>query len=339
VSWQDRERRGRNRERIALSVLSLLVVFLLLGGFFYLRASQEPVGKLSVVSTSQVTISVNEAPPPQVQEPAPAPEPTATSTAQRAAGRGPGIVSEVLSGGQAEAAAANRPNLSTGGAQASATAVATATSAVRSGISLGGSGGGTNSGGTSGGGGGPLGRVFEPPDPTNTPPPGTPRPASTFEAGGATPAGHNSHLHIDGVVGPGAYTTGGIIVSNVGPVAFNYSLSMSTAGGAEFAAALRLRIYLRVGASCDYRGPPPSPAADLLPLTGDQVGTVLYDGNFGSGNKFGDPSVELAAGDRPLGIGQSEVLCMEVFFPWTAGNESQGQTVNGSLIFTAKSPE
>jgi hypothetical protein len=114
---------------------------------------------------------------------------------------------------------------------------------------------------------------------------------------------------------------------------------MSTSGSAEFAALLRLRIYRRVGPSCDYAGQPPSPAAGFLPLTGDQVGTVLYDGNFGSGNKFGDPTVELAAGDRPLGIGESEVLCMEVFFPWTAGNAYQGLAVNGTMIFTAKSPE
>jgi hypothetical protein len=30
---------------------------------------------------------------------------------------------------------------------------------------------------------------------------------------------------------------------------------------------------------------------------------------------------------------------MEVFFPWTAGNEYQGLAVNGTMIFTAKSPE
>jgi hypothetical protein len=141
------------------------------------------------------------------------------------------------------------------------------------------------------------------------------------------------------VVGPGAYTTGGILVSNAGPVAFNYSLSMTTSGSAEFAALLRLRIFVRVGSSCNYPGQPPSPGDAFLPLTGDQVGSVIYDGNFSSGNKFGDPAVEVAAGDRFLDVGASEVLCMEVFFPWTAGNEYQGLAVNGTQIFTAKSPE
>jgi hypothetical protein len=154
-----------------------------------------------------------------------------------------------------------------------------------------------------------------------------------------SPPGHHSHLHIDGVVGPGAYTTGGIRVSNVGPVAFNYSVSMTTTGDATFASLLRMRIFLRVGDSCNYPGPPPSPATGFLPLSGDQVGTVLYDGNFATGNKIGDPTVELATGDRHLNVGQSEVLCMEVFFPWTAGDEFQGLSVNGTQIFTAKSPE
>jgi hypothetical protein len=141
------------------------------------------------------------------------------------------------------------------------------------------------------------------------------------------------------VVGPGAYTTGGIIVSNAGPVAFNYSLSMTTAGDSAFASVVRLRIYLRVGASCDYQGAPPAPGDGFEALTGDQAGSVLYDGTFASGNKFGDPGVEMASGDRQLDVGQDEVLCMEAFFPWTAGNEYQGLSLNGTMLFTAKSPE
>jgi hypothetical protein len=113
---------------------------------------------------------------------------------------------------------------------------------------------------------------------------------------------------------------------------------MFTDGDADFAQALRLRVYLRVGASCDFPGAPPS-GDDFLPLTGDQAGTVLYDGNFATGNKFGDPSVEIAPGDRQLASGESEVLCFELFFPWGAGNVYQGKHVNGTLVFTAKSPE
>jgi hypothetical protein len=30
---------------------------------------------------------------------------------------------------------------------------------------------------------------------------------------------------------------------------------------------------------------------------------------------------------------------MEVFFPWDAGNQYQGKSVNGTLVFTAKSPD
>jgi hypothetical protein len=152
------------------------------------------------------------------------------------------------------------------------------------------------------------------------------------------PPGHRSHLAMPGIVAPGAYETGGILVSNVGTVAFNYSLSMSTAGDAGFAAALKLRIYLRVGASCNYPGAPAA-GDDFLPLTGDQVGTEIYVGDFATGNKFGNPDFEVFAGDRFLAPGESEVLCMEVFFPWGAGNSNQGKSVDGTFIFTAKSPE
>jgi hypothetical protein len=370
---QLREQRARRRERMAISVLSLLILFTLLGGYFYLRATQEQEGKLAVVSSSGVTFSINEAPAAPDDAPSSG-EASPTATAGAAARGGPAISSEVLGGaGQPAASAAPASNAqpSSGGAraQAQATAAASPTSAARSGVSIGtsgASGSGGNPGANSGGGGNNSGSGNPPPQPTSTPgddapgggvptatapagdpgPTSTPRPTRTPAPPTATPfpdevtpLGHNSHLHIDGFVGPGAYTTGGIRVTNLGQVAFNYSLSMSTSGSAQFAQLLKLRIYLRVGASCDYRGPPPSPGGDLLPLTGDQVGTELYVGNFASGNKFGNPAVELAAGDRFLDIGEDEVLCMEVFFPWTAGNEYQGLAVNGTMIFTAKSPE
>ena len=46
MNRQEREEREHRRERMAISLLSLLILFTLLGGYFYLRASQEPVGKL-----------------------------------------------------------------------------------------------------------------------------------------------------------------------------------------------------------------------------------------------------------------------------------------------------
>jgi hypothetical protein len=361
VSSQQRDQRERRRERVAISILSLLILFSLLGGYFLLRATQEQEGKLAVVSSSGITFSINEAPPGDAAEPASG-DPAPTATAQANSRGRPSISSEVLGAASGEPAASTAPgSSSSGAARAQATAAASPTSITRTGVSIGTSSASEGDPGGSTGGGAAI--PTEPPAPTSTAgsgglvptptiPPGdpgptsTPRPTRTSAPPTATPfpeevtpVGHNSHLHIDGFVGPGAYTTGGIRVTNLGQVAFNYSLSMSTSGSAQFAQLLELRIYLRVGASCDYRGPPASPGAGFLPLTGDQVGTEIYVGNFATGNKFGNPAVEVAAGDRFLDVGEDEVLCMEVFFPWTAGNEYQGLAVNGTLIFTAKSPE
>ncbi len=368
MNFQASQRRERTRERIAISALSLLILLVLVGGYAYLRSSQEPIGKLSVISTSEVTISVNEALPATVAPDSAAPAtPTQTPVRPAASGRGPNLAAEVFGASeQADASASSQQaapaaGQAGGGQQASARATATVPSATgtpRTGIVP--QIGSTNSSGgepaaqptptrppvtsTSAPGGGstpvPATSTLPPSNPTQAA--AAPTAVPTQQSGGddvPTPIGHHSHLHIEGFAGPGAYTTGGIIVTNVGEVAFNYSVSMSTSGSQTFAALLRMRIYLRVGTSCNYPGQPSSPATGFLPLAGDQVGTVLYDGTFASGNKIGDPTVELAAGDRHLEPGQSEVLCMEVFFPWTAGNEYQGLSVNGTQVFTAKSPE
>jgi hypothetical protein len=352
MSYQERELRARRRERVVMSILSLLILVTLLGGYFYIRATQEQTGKLAVLATSQVTIGVNETSAPEEEPSATEPSPHPTPR-PAASGRAPGpvISSQVLGESSVPLAASPSPQ-----------PAATATSAPRTGVSIGTSPLEPPGGGGAGGGGGgaptPT-RTSAPPGVTVTPTtPGSPGPSATPEpsttprptrtAGPPTPTpvteearpiGANSHLSIPGFAAPGAYTTGGVIVSNIGEVAFNYSLSFSTSGSGDFARALRLRIYLRVGTSCNYPGPPPSPSGDFLPLASDQVGTVLYDGDFATGNRFGDPTVEIAPGDRFLDVGESEVLCMEVFFPWPAGNQYQGQSVNATMIFTAKSPE
>ena len=144
----------------------------------------------------------------------------------------------------------------------------------------------------------------------------------------------SGRLAMPGLVAPGAHKQGGILVTNTGSEAFHYSVGMTVTGDIEFAQTLKLRVYLRAGASCDYPGPPPS-GDDFLPLIS---GLSLYVGDFATGNKVGDPSVEADPGDLILRPGQSEVLCMEVFFPWGAGDAFQGKSVNGTFTFTAKSP-
>jgi hypothetical protein len=353
---------GRRRERIALSVLSLLVLAGLLSGYVMLRG-QKQQGGLGLISTSQVTISVNGVP--SADTPAPgaeatqAPSPTTAPAARPSGGRGPALTTEVLgaeqeasAGASASAARLSPPASADGGSQPAA-AGATATPA--------GSGSGTgfappqigSIGGGSAPGGGPPPVTATAAPPTATPAGGqataTPSAATATAAPPtATPGSTGeaapryiglSQPTFGDVIGPGAYGTDAIIVSNVGQVAFNYSLSMDVTGDTALGSEIRFRVYLRKGSTCDFPGQPPAPGASLLPLTGDQVGSVLYDGTFTAGNKFGDPTVELASGDRPLGIGQSEVLCFEVFFPWTAGDEFQGKSVTGTLVFTAKSPD
>jgi hypothetical protein len=367
MSRLERNGRGGRRERIALSVLSLLVLAGLLTGYLMLR-SQGQQGRLGLISTSQVTINVNGVPNPDTPfpgaEPTQTPSPTPAPAARPSGGRGPALTTEVLGADQqaragAAAAGIAVPTTAAGGTQppaAGATATPSNTST--------GTGfappqiGSIGSNGAGAGGGGPglptatsaaptatpaLGQATATPSgPTATAAPPTPVPPTATPEQEGEPAprfiGALAPTFVD-VIGPGAYATDAIIVSNVGQVAFNYSLSMNVSGDAALGSEIRFRIYLRKGSTCDFPGQPPAPGDTLLPLTGDQVGSVLYDGSFTAGNKFGDPTVELASGDRPLGVGQSEVLCFEIFFPWTAGNEFQDRSVTGTLIFTAKSPD
>ncbi len=356
----------KDRRRRVLSLLSLLVLFTLLGAWVLLKLTTKQEGELDSISTAQVKITINEsAPPPSDQDAAS--QATATP-APRPAGGGPSIVAEVLGADDGAAQAkANTGGTRPGGAPlAAATAILPTSTAARPSIGLAppGSSGPTQAAprasATQG-----SGSAFVPgasatapssqptagasatapssqptAGPTSAP---TTAPTSAPSAPTATPVveevsspGHHSHLSIVGFVGPGAYDNGGIQVVNSGPVAFNYSVHMTVTGSSTFAAVIKLRIYLRVGTSCNYPGQPPS-GDDLLPLTGDQVGTELYVGTFTAGNKIGDPLV-LNAG-RDLAVATNEILCMEVFFPWGAGNAYQGLSVNGTFFFTAKSPD
>jgi hypothetical protein len=362
------------RRRLLVSTLSLLALSGLIGGYVLLHLTQPREGKLSVLSTSQVTIDVGGVPSPGPSQPETSPTEAIPSPVAARTGRAPSIVTQPFTGTEEAATSATTGSTGPTGRNSSASSqsrpAATPTSIhttgpantglLPPGLSL----GETGQGGTGGGGNLPSSQPTStatsggaqststpstgatavatatsgsPPTaaPTKTPQP----PTATLVPEELLPIGHNSHLSMEGFVGPGAYKAGGIIVSNLGSVAFDYSVSMTVTGDQTFASLLRLRIYLRVGSTCDYPGQPDAGASTLKPLTGDQVGTVLYDGTFTTGNKIGDPAAFPATGDRHLNVGQSEVLCMEVFFPWTAGNQYQGQAVNGTQTFTAKSPD
>jgi len=367
----------KDQRRRVLSLLSLLVLFTLLGAWALLKVTTKQEGQLGSISTAQVKITINEGGLPPSDQDAGSLEPAKPSRGP--AGRGPSIVAEVLGANDdgAAQAKANTGGTRPGGAPpAAATAILPTSTAARPSIGLappGGSGPTQTSPpratATQGSGSGlfpgatatapssqptaaqptagasataPSGQPTAAPTsaPTTAP---TSAPTSAPSAPTATPAveevsapGHHSHLSIVGFVGPGAYDNGGIQVINAGPVAFNYSVHMTITGSSTFAAVLKLRIYLRVGTSCNYPGQPPS-GDNLLALTGDQVGTELYVGTFTAGNKIGDPLV-LSAG-RDLAVGVSEILCMEVFFPWGAGNEYQDLSVNGTFFLTAKAPD
>lgn len=321
------ERRRRSR----LSLLSLLLLLVLIVLWIALQCSSQREGRIGSITTAQVQIGVGASPTPLPPDFTPFPGATrtpvpgaATPTVTRPqTGVVPGIQAEVLGAGATGAATATPatgqppPAEETQIAGATSTAVVGATATAAAGATS-----------TPGTGATPQPTIDFGPQPTAT---------ATPPSGGGG-GGSSGSLAMDGFVAPGAYKNASIRVTNNGPVTFHYSLSMSTSGDAVFASTLRLRVYVRVGDSCDFPGQPPS-GNDFSPLTGDQVGTVLYDGNFASGNKFGDPSIEIAAGDRQLAPGQTEVLCFELFFPWGAGDENQGLHVNGTLIFTAKSPD
>jgi hypothetical protein len=329
-----REQEPQRSRRLWLSLLSLLLLFLLLTAWVSFKAMNETTGRFISITTAEVRLGVvTEAtatpsatpsgPTAVAATPTPGPAVGVPTVARPVIGAQPGITAEVL--GAADEPSLQPTPLATPSATQPVTDVQPGTGPTEV--------PGVPTAPPGGNGSAPT----LPTDPGQPGAPGATPTAPSGPGGGGPGSGGGGGLAIEGFAAPGAYKNHAIRVTNPGTIAFHYSLGMQTSGDAPFAQVLRLRVFLRVGSSCDFL-PPPASGGDFLPLSGDQVGTVLYDGNFATGLKFGNPSIEIAPGDRQLGPGQAEVLCMEVFFPWDAGNDFQGQSVNGTFVFTAKSP-
>lgn len=347
-------KKSNGERRVLLSLLSLLLLGSLLGGWFVLRASNKE-GKLGSISTARVDVAIGGEPQagaPAAPSVAPAQvAPTSSAARKSADGRGPSLAVEILgasTGAAGDDDAALAVSAPTGGSQTGAPAPSTSTATTSQGTPT------------------PTQRFVGPtpaerPDPTSTPgnsqTPKTPTAVASnspspraVQPGSATSSGSSqwtdpealpislAHVSIPGGAAPGTYTSGGILVTNVGTVAFHYSVNLTLVGDTGFGGQIKLRIYTRqVGVNrCNYQ----SAVENFVPLIGgDEATRVLYNGAFSAGNLFGNPAIEVATGDRFLVPGQSEVLCIEAIIPLSLGNAFQGATVTGTFVFTAKSPE
>lgn len=306
----------RRRRRVLTSLLSLLLLLLLLSGWCVVRGGGED-GSLSSISTSTVQVAINGTAQPE-GTPRDAGGPGSSSNRQKP------LLTEVLGATSQPTPAptatveptATATLAPTATVQPPATALPQATPQPAATATT-------------------QPTATPPSSPTAVPPIIDPTATPTSDGGGGAGGGTGPPiLTFADLLFPGSYATGGVSVTNTGTGGFSYSVSLLTAGDAGFASALVMRIYLQSGGSCDFPGQPPVDDGLL-----SAPGTVLYESNFASGDKIGDPTVEIDADDLFLDPGDSEVLCMELFFPWDAGNEFQGAAVDGSFIFTAKSPE
>jgi hypothetical protein len=139
-----------------------------------------------------------------------------------------------------------------------------------------------------------------------------------------------------GNMAPGDRSTGSLTVSNGGSLQLRYAVQRSAdnTDGKALGAALRLRIALRGGAACDF--PYYNADGSTTTLTDD---TQLYEGlgfPTSATNTIGDIAQGAQAGDRTLAAASSEVLCVSVVLPTSAGNALQSATTNATLDFVAE---
>lgn len=140
---------------------------------------------------------------------------------------------------------------------------------------------------------------------------------------------HGLSLGTEGMM-PGDSITGAVELRNHGDAELRYSMTTSTADGANGRAALSsiLAVTVRTadadggdGDRCD-----------------DATGVVVRESAAlnAAGRLVGNSSVGDDEGDRTLPGGASEVLCFTVELPLTAGNEFQGASSTISFGFTSE---
>ncbi len=135
---------------------------------------------------------------------------------------------------------------------------------------------------------------------------------------------------------PGDRSTGSITVTNAGSLQLRYAIQRlaDNTDAKLLRDALRLRVSLRGGGACDF----PFYNADGSTVA-HADDTQLYEGlNFPATatNTVGDAATGSQAGDRTLAAAGSEVLCMSVVLPTTAGNTLQSATTTATLDFVSE---
>lgn len=135
---------------------------------------------------------------------------------------------------------------------------------------------------------------------------------------------------------PGDRSTGSVTVTNNGSLELRYAVQRSATNTDSKALrdVLRLRIGLRVGGSCDF--PYYNADGTTTTLSDD---TQLYEGlgfPASATNTVGDTTQGNQTGDRTLSASASEVLCMSVGLPTSAGNSVQNATTTATFDFVAE---
>jgi hypothetical protein len=134
---------------------------------------------------------------------------------------------------------------------------------------------------------------------------------------------------------PGDRTNGSIVVNNAGSLQLRYALQRSATNtdSKGLRDALRLRIGLQSGGSCDF--PYYNTDGTTTTLSDD---TSLYEGLGFPGtatNTIGDVAQGSQTGDRTLNAGASETLCMSVVLPLSATGP-QGAATTATFDFSAE---
>lgn len=135
---------------------------------------------------------------------------------------------------------------------------------------------------------------------------------------------------------PGDKSENSVTVNNAGSLQLRYSIQRS-ATNADLKAlrdSLRLRTSLRGGLACDF---PFYTAAGATTVHVDD--TQLYEGlgfPAAATNTVGDSAQGSQAGDRVLAAAATEVLCLSVILPTSAGNALQNAASTATLDFSAE---
>lgn len=131
---------------------------------------------------------------------------------------------------------------------------------------------------------------------------------------------------------PGDRATGSTTLSNAGSLGLRYAMTTSTTNtdGKNLAGTLKARVAVRAGVGCDF--PYYNSDGTTTVLTDD---TQLYEGILSSA-AFGNTAQGGQAGDRTLAASGSEVLCVSVVLPSSAGNSLQNATTTATFTFAAE---